>query len=83
MISQTVFAGQLDMLGVVALATLLFVLALFGARTLKHGLRQQLRPAAVLGVAIAFGAGLSAPLLLPGLQLARMSVHTASVNPTC
>ena len=79
-IALTVYAGQLDMLGVVAFAALVFALALLVSRALRGGFGKQLRPAADLCVAVVVGAGLSAPLLLPGLQLADTSIHTTAVR---
>jgi len=74
-VAQTVYAGQLDMLGVVAIATMIFAVALFAFHALKGGLRAQLRPAGALAISISAGAALSAPLILPGLQLAAASAH--------
>ncbi len=79
-VAQTVYAGQLDMLAIVAIATMLFVFALFAIRIRKGNLRAQLRPAGALTLSIAAGAALSAPLLLPGLQLATTSAHTDYVQ---
>ena len=81
-VSQTVYAGQPDMLVALAFATLLFVLALFVARALYSGFREQFRPAIDLVAAVLTGAALSAPLLLPGLQLAQRSIHANNIRTT-
>ncbi len=79
-VAQTVYSGQLDMLGVVALATTIYIVALLAIGAVKRGLRTQLRSTGALSVSIACGVALSAPLLLPGVQLAVASTHTGSVR---
>jgi hypothetical protein len=79
-IALTVYAGQLDMLGVVAIGAMVFALSLLVTLSLRDGFREQLRPAADLLLALVAGAMLSAPLLLPGLQLAETAIHTVTVN---
>ena len=79
-VAESVYAGQIDMLGVMAFATAIFVFALFAARAVQGGFRAQLKPFADLAIAVVTGLALSAPLLLPGLQLAQHSVHTVNVR---
>ncbi len=82
-LAQMILAGQLDML-IVTLACL----AVFGAlvvvlRTVKSGRAgAATRPLIDLAIASMCGLGLAAPLVLPGVQLARSSVRSGRSTDT-
>lgn len=86
-VALSVYAGQPDTLALVALGLGIFVVALLAQRTAAlKGSGEILRPVVDLVVGGVAGAALSAPLLLPGLQVTRLSIrgaqpHTPALAP--
>ena len=76
-VACAIYAGQPDMLTVLASALLVFLAVLLATRApWGGGSGPILRPVMDLTVATAVGAALSAPLLLPGLQLVSGSLRS-------
>jgi len=76
-VACAIYAGQPDMLTVLASALLVFLAVLLATRaTGAGGSGPIVRPVVDLAAAIATGAALSAPLLLPGLQLVSGSLRS-------
>ena len=73
-----VYAGQPEILVLLIFALGVFLAALLIQLAWKDGIQSLLRPIVALAIATAVGGALSAPLLLPGLQLASGSVHSKS-----
>ena len=76
-LAGAVLAGQPDTLILMAIFVTVFTVALVVAQALTEGGRADLRRKLVdLAAGVAAGIGLSAPLLLPGLQLASKSIRS-------
>jgi len=76
-VACAVYAGQPDMLTVLAAALLVFLAVLLATRApWGGGSGPIVRPVVDLAMATAAGAALSAPLLLPGLQLVSGSLRS-------
>jgi hypothetical protein len=75
-LAASIYSGQLDMLVVLLTLFIVFLAALLAQRTKPfRGSGPVLRPFLDLVVAFAAGFGLAAPLILPGVQLARGSIR--------
>jgi hypothetical protein len=71
-----VYAGQPEVLIVLAFALLVFLAVLLVRRAGERGPRSVLLPLVDLGIAVVAGGALAAPLALPGLQLFAGSIHS-------
>ena len=73
-----IYAGQPDALVILGMGVALFIVVCLAVRAIGVGAQQPvLRPLVDLAIATVAGAALGAPLLLPGLQVARRSVRSA------
>jgi hypothetical protein len=70
-----IYAGQPEILIILLLALAVFLFVLLAQDAWIGGLKAIVRPGAALLIAAAAGGALAAPLVLPGLQLARESVR--------
>ena len=77
-LAAAVYSGQPEILGLILLSLFLFLLVLLGGRALRNGVVSVVRSGLDLAVAVVAGAALSAPLALPGEQVALASVHGAA-----
>jgi Bacterial membrane protein YfhO len=80
-VALAIYAGQPEVIIVIAIALVIFVSIVLACRLpLFNGSGPILRPLRDVVMGLAVGAGLAAPLLLPGLQLASLSVRKGTIG---
>ncbi len=80
-VAFTIYAGEPEIMFLLGLSLVVFLVVLLALRTHDGwGIRRIQRPIIDLLIATAAGVGLAAPLILPGLQVATLSIRSASPN---